>query len=121
MNASMTWPYRSREKISVTFTLMPSDRHWVMAGSPSTVAGILMNRFGRSTSHHSARASAMVASVSLASRGSTSRETRPSTPALASYTGRSTPQAQRMSYVVSARAASSTVTRRTARSATCPA
>ena len=59
---------------------MPSDRQVVMAGRPSRVAGILMNRLGRSTSHHSARASAMVFAVSLAIRGSTSIDTRPSTP-----------------------------------------
>ena len=82
--ASMTSPYRSREKISVTLMLIPSARHWVIAGSPAGVAGILMNRFGRSTSHHRARASAMVFSVSPASRGSTSSETRPSTPSEAS-------------------------------------
>ena len=80
----MTWPYRSSEKISVTLMLMPSDRHCVIAGRPCSVAGILMNRFGRSTSHHSARASAMVLAVSRAIRGSTSRETRPSTPPVAS-------------------------------------
>ena len=97
MNASMTWPYRSSEKISVTFTLIPSARHAVMAGRPCRVAGILMNRLGRSTIHHSALASAMVLAVSRASRGSTSRDTRPSTPSLSSYTGRSTSQPQRMS------------------------
>ena len=57
---------------------MPSEMACVIAGRPSSVAGILMNRFGRSTAHHSARASATVASVSRASRGSTSSETRPS-------------------------------------------
>ncbi len=56
-----------------------------------------MNRLGRSTIHHSARASAMVFSVSCASLGSTSIDTRPSTPSVASYTGRSTSHAQRMS------------------------
>ena len=85
------------EKISVTLTLIPSAMAGVIAGSPSRVAGILMNRLGRSTIHHSARASAMVCAVSLASRGSTSRDTRPSRPPVASYTGRSTSQAQRMS------------------------
>ena len=45
-----------------------------------------MNRLGRSTSHHSARASATVFSVSWAMRGSTSRETRPSRPSVASKT-----------------------------------
>ena len=84
MYASMTWPYRSREKISVTLTLIPSATQAVIAGSPSSVAGILMNRLGRSTIHHSARASAMVFAVSRASRGSTSRDTRPSTPPVAS-------------------------------------
>ena len=80
----MTWPYRSSPKISVTLTLIPSEMAWVIAGSPSTVAGILMSRFGRSTIHHSARASAMVFAVSLASRGSTSSDTRPSWPPVAS-------------------------------------
>ena len=68
----------------MTLTLMPSEIAWVIAGRPSTVAGILMNRLGRSTSHHSARASATVLSVSLARRGSTSIDTRPSTVPVAS-------------------------------------
>ena len=74
----MTALYRSSEKISVTLTLIPSAMAAVIAGRPSRVAGILMYMFGRSTSHHSARASATVFSVSCASRGSTSSETRPS-------------------------------------------
>jgi hypothetical protein len=64
--------------------LMPSARHCAMAGSPALVAGILMKRLGRSTSHHSWRASATVFSVSWANLGSTSIDTRPSTPSLAS-------------------------------------
>ena len=68
----------------MTFTLIPSARAAVMAGRPSRVAGILMNRLGRSTVHHSARASAMVLAVSRAIRGSTSMDTRPSTPPLSS-------------------------------------
>ncbi len=80
MYASMTSPYRASAKISVTLTLIPSEMHCVIAGSPSGVAGILISRFGRSTIHHSARASAMDLAVSLASRGSTSSETRPSRP-----------------------------------------
>ena len=80
----MTSPYRSSEKIRVTLMLMPSDRHCVIAGRPGRVAGILTNMFGRSTSHHSARASAMVLAVSAAIRGSTSMETRPSIPPVAS-------------------------------------
>ena len=71
-------------KISVTLTLMPSASVRVIAGSPSSIAGILMYALGRSTSHHSARASATVASVLCAFRGSTSIETRPSTPLVAS-------------------------------------
>ncbi len=98
MNASMTWAYRSSPKISVTLTLIPSDRHCVIAGRPCRVAGILMNRFGRSASHHSARASAMVLpGSSVAILGSASSDTQPSTPPVASYTGRSTSHAQRMS------------------------
>ena len=62
-NASITCSYRSRPKMSVTFTLIPWARVAVIAGSPASVAGILMNRLGRSTSHHSAFASAMVLSV----------------------------------------------------------
>ena len=65
-----------------------------------------MNRLGRSTAHHSARASAIVAVVSWAMRASTSIDTRPSTPPVASYTGRSTSHAHRTSNVVSARNAS---------------
>ena len=83
-NASITCSYRSRAKISVTLTLMPSARVAVIAGMPASVAGILMNRFSRSTSHHSCLASAMVRSVSCARRGSTSIETRPSMPCEAS-------------------------------------
>ena len=76
----MTSPYRSREKISVTLTEMPSASVAVIAGMPSAVAGILMYMLGRSTSHHSCLASAMVLAVSRASPGSTSIDTRPSTP-----------------------------------------
>ena len=93
----MTSPWRCSEKISVTLTLIPSAMAAVIAGSPSGVAGILMSALGRSTIHHSERASAMVAAVLRASRGSTSRDTRPSWPPVASYTGRSTSQAHRMS------------------------
>src|SRR5690349_19557684 len=89
-NASRTSSYRAKEKIRVTFTLIPSARQAVTAGMLRLVAGILMYRLGRPTSRHSTRACVMVASVSSASRGSTSIETRPSTPPVASYTGRST-------------------------------
>ncbi len=97
----------------VTLTLMPLAIVSVMAGRPSTVAGILMNRFGRSTSHHRWAASAAVASVSWASPGATSRETRPSRPVRAA-TGASRSQASRTSAAVMVRSASSTLIPRTA-------
>src|SRR6266545_4267234 len=78
--ASITSSYRCSPKVRVTLTLMPAASVAVIAGSPALVAGILMNRLGRSTSHHNAFASALVRSVSAAIRGSTSMETRPSMP-----------------------------------------
>ena len=80
----------------MTFTLMPSAVAAAMAET-RLVAGILMSTLGRSTSHHSALASAMVFGRRAAMRGSTSIDTRPSTPSVASKTGRSTSQAHRMS------------------------
>ena len=97
---------------------MPSASSCGMARTPSRVAGTLMKRFGRSTSHHSPRASATVRSVSRATRGSTSMDTRPSRPPVASKTGRRTSQAARTSQALTARAASSTATPRRARSRT---
>ncbi len=70
--------------MSVTLTLIPSPSASVIAGAPSVVAGILISRLGRSTSDHSSRAAAMVASVSKARSGATSIDTRPSTPSVAS-------------------------------------
>ena len=61
-----------------TLTLIPSLVTWVIAASPSCVAGILTNRLSRSTALRNARAMPEVAPVSRASRGSTSMETRPS-------------------------------------------
>ncbi len=80
----MTASCRSTEKISVTLTEMPSAITAVIAGRPASVAGILISRFGRSTIFHSSMACRMVLSVSWASRGSTSIDTRPSTPPEAS-------------------------------------
>jgi hypothetical protein len=57
---------------------MPSASTWLIAGSPSTVAGILMSTLGRSTAAARALASSTVLAVSCASRGSTSMDTRPS-------------------------------------------
>jgi hypothetical protein len=68
------------EKIRVTFTLMPAAIEVRMAGTPAAVAGILMNTFGRASSSNSRRVSRMVASVSSAMSGGTSKEMRPSTP-----------------------------------------
>ena len=93
--ASITSSYRAREKIRVTLMLMPSARQAAMAGSPCRAAGILMNKLGRSTRHHSARASAMVASVSWASRGSTSIDARPSTPSRAAQPRAPRPRRER--------------------------
>jgi len=70
--------------MSVTLTLMPLPITSVIAGRPALVAGILISVLGRSTSHASCFASATVAVVSCARRGSTSMETRPSWPFVAS-------------------------------------
>ena len=104
----MTARYRSRAKISVTLTLIPSLVTWVIAASPSWVAGILTNRLSRSTALRNARAVPAVAPVSRASRGSTSMDTRPSLPAVCWYTGARTSQAARTSSVVMAKTAVST-------------
>ena len=96
---------------------MPLPITSVMAGSPARVAGIFTSVFGRSTSHASCFASAMVALVLCASSGSTSIDTRPSWPSVASKTGRRMSAASRTSAVVIMRTASSTETSRAARSA----
>jgi len=75
MYISMTAQYRSREKISVTLTLMPASIADRIAGSPSTVAGIFTIRFGRFTRFQSRFASENVAAVSFARYGLTSRLT----------------------------------------------
>src|SRR5690349_12937119 len=98
---------------------MPRPMTSVIAGRPAFVAGILIITFGRSTSQESCLASATVAPVLWARRGSTSMETRPSRPAVASYTGRRMSAAARTSAVVIIRTASSTVTPRSARSPSC--
>ena len=93
---------------------MPLASTWLIAGSPSTVAGILTNRFGRSTASQSRCAISTVAPVSRASPGSTSIETRPSTPSVASNTGRRTSQPRRTSSVVISKIASPTLAPRSA-------
>ena len=86
--------------MSVTLTEIPEPMTSVIAGRPALVAGILMSAFGRSTVFHSSLACAIVAAVSCASSGETSIDTRPSTPPVASYTGRKTSAASRTSVVV---------------------
>ena len=97
---------------------MPSAITAVIAGSPAMVAGILINRLGRSTIFHSSMACKMVLSVSCASRGSTSIDTRPSTPSDCSYCLASTSQALRTSSVVTVRIVASTSAPRSANSLT---
>ncbi|SKU40250.1 Uncharacterised protein [Mycobacteroides abscessus subsp. abscessus] len=115
----MTSLWRCTEKIRVTFTEIPSAITAVIAGRPALVAGILINRFGRSTIFHSSIACRIVLSVSWARRGSTSMETRPSTPPEASYCAASTSHAARTSSVVAVRIAESTSAPRSANSAIC--
>ena len=79
-----------------------------MAGRPSSVAGILMNRFGRSTLRQRLRADSMVPSVSKASAGATSIETRPSRPPERSNVSANTSQAFLTSSVVISAITSST-------------
>lgn len=103
----------------MTLTLMPRPITSVMAGRPPMVAGILISVLGRSTSQASCLASATVGLVWCARRGSTSMDTRPSWPPVASKTGRRMSAASRTSAVVIMRMASSTVTPREARSESC--
>ena len=117
----MTARYRSIEKIRVTFTLMPSPITVVIAGRPSSVAGILIRTFGRSTVIQRARACSTDGSVSGARRGSTSMETRPSKPSVASNTGRRMSHASRTSSVVAATTASSRLAPAFARAPICSA
>ena len=115
----MTLRYCSRPKISVTLTEMPAAMVSVMAGQPSLVPGILMRRLGWSTIRQSSAASLTVSPVSWAKPGDTSIETRPSTPSVASKTGRITLQASRTSSVVMTCVALSTSAPAAASSRTC--
>ena len=80
-------------------TLRPSLIICRMAGRPAAVPGIFTYRLGSSMSSLRWRAAAIVPSVSLASEGATSTDTKPSTPSLASCTGRRMARASRMSAV----------------------
>ena len=91
----------------------------VIAGQPSVVPGILISRLGWSTIRQSSAASVTVCSVSCAKPGETSIETRPSTPSVASNTGRMTLHASRTSSVVIVCVALSTSAPAAASSRTC--
>ncbi len=78
-----------------------------------------MKRLGSPTVSQSSAASFTVPAVSFASPGETSIETRPSTPSVASKTGRMTRQASRTSSVVITRVAVSTSAPAAASSRTC--
>ena len=75
MYCSITRSCIASAKMSVTLTLRPSAKVRWIAGMPSSVAGILIMRLGRSTRSQSVRAVAIVASVSCDSDGGTSRLT----------------------------------------------
>ncbi len=79
-NASAAATYCSRENSKVTLTGMPAKIASSMAGNPSFVPGILMNRLGRFARAYKSFAAAIVLAVSWASSGDTSNETQPSTP-----------------------------------------
>ena len=70
----------SQENSSVTLTGTPVKIASSMAGRPSLVPGILMNRLGRPARADSSLAAAIVPAVSRASNGDTSSDTHPSTP-----------------------------------------
>ena len=86
--ASADAKYCSRENRSVTLTGTPAKIASSIAGKPSFVPGIFMNRLGRRARAKSFLAAAMVRAVSCASSGDTSNDTHPSTPPVRLYTGR---------------------------------
>ena len=83
--------------MSVTLMFIPAAIDSSMAGSPSSVAGILIITLGRATRSKSVRASRHVVLVSCAIAGDTSTDTKPSAPPVASCTGRSRSAAAMMS------------------------
>jgi hypothetical protein len=99
--------YWSAENSRVTFTGTPEAMHSVIAGRPSAVPGILMNRLRRATRACSALAASMVAAVSYASSGDTASDTQPSTPSVRSWTGRKASAARRRSSIASSKKSSS--------------
>ena len=95
----MTRSWAAREKSRVMLTLMPAAMRRRTATAPSIVPGTLTITFGRFTVSHNRCASAIVPSVSCASCGATSIETKPSAPSNASYMGRNRSHAERTSSV----------------------
>ena len=77
--------------------LRPSEIIWRMDGTHSGVAGILTSTLGWSIRSCRPRAAAMVPSVSWASDGATSTDTKPSPPPELSKTGRRMARAWSMS------------------------
>ena len=103
----------------MTLTLMPAAMDSSIAGRPSTVPGILIITLGRSTCCHSQAAISCVPTVSCASVGDTSTDTKPSWPSVASNTGRSTSVAERMSSSTTSQYVSSTLLPAAAHAASC--
>ena len=91
----------------MTFTGTPAKMASSMAGMPSGVPGILMNRLGRPARACSSLATASVVLVSRASSGDTSSDTKPSTPSVRSYTGRKRSAARVMSSSASSKKSAS--------------
>ena len=98
---------------------MPSAIVAAIEGRPFSVAGILISALGRSMVCESFWAMADVASASWARRGSTSMDTRPSTPWVAWAIGVNRSHASRTSSVVMRKTASSTDVPALANSETC--
>ncbi len=81
-NASAEATYCSRENSRVTLIGMPAKIASSIAGRPSLVPGILMNRFDRHARPCRSLAAARVLTVSCARSGDTSSDTHPSTPSV---------------------------------------
>ena len=96
-NASAAARYCSRENNKVTLIGMPAKMASSIAGRPSFVPGILMNKFGCPARAYRSLAAARVLAVSYASNGETSKDTHPSTPSVRSWTGRNSAAARVMS------------------------
>ena len=79
----------------------PSAMSRSMAGMPAGVAGTLIIRLGRSTLPQRSLAAAIVASVSSARSGATSRLMKPSPPPVLSWTAPRVSAALRMSATAS--------------------